>query len=277
MRQVDAGTARSLRRSLQLLSRFDGRQLAIFFDSSRAGGKFIAGTRHRDDEPRRLGVRLDLSPQPADMHIDAAAIQLLAMPGYRLTQLIARQHAARITYECNEQRKLRPGQRHLASVRMHEGPTGQVDPAALNAQSRRCQCGSGLPQGKRSSRRGGREAFVHPMVAIDGHPRPEENDPAWQYPSIAQPARSISELCRLVAARTPNPQGQSLLQGLRHLSPRGRPDRAHALRPQRAPRHSRPAAAIARSWLEAPSPALQPVRAFRAFPSDIPPGPASRE
>jgi hypothetical protein len=81
------------------------------------------------------------------MHIDAAAIQLLAVPGYRLTQLIARQHAARVPHECNEQRRLRPGQRHLASVRMHEGPTGQVDPAALDPQSRRYQCSMVFPRG----------------------------------------------------------------------------------------------------------------------------------
>src|SRR3981189_2010163 len=80
------------------------------------------------------------------MHIDTAAIKLLAMPGYRLTQLIARQHAARIPYEYNEQRRLRSGQRYLASVRVHKGPTGQVDPAALDAQSSRFRCGVFFPR-----------------------------------------------------------------------------------------------------------------------------------
>jgi hypothetical protein len=44
MRQADAGTARSIRRRLHFLSGFDGRRLAIFFDSSGTGGKFVAGT-----------------------------------------------------------------------------------------------------------------------------------------------------------------------------------------------------------------------------------------
>src|SRR5262249_53958474 len=38
------------------------------------GGEFVARAGHREDQPRRLGIVLDLAPQPRDHDVDAAVV-----------------------------------------------------------------------------------------------------------------------------------------------------------------------------------------------------------
>src|SRR5262245_24618750 len=48
--------------------------------------EFIPDARHREDESRRLRVRLYLAPQAGDEHIDAAVIGFRATPGHGATE-----------------------------------------------------------------------------------------------------------------------------------------------------------------------------------------------
>src|SRR5262245_8231664 len=53
-----------------------------------------------------LGIRLDLAPQPEDLHVDRAVVDLRAVEPREVEQLIAREDAPRRRAECLQQAEL---------------------------------------------------------------------------------------------------------------------------------------------------------------------------
>src|SRR5215831_11701958 len=74
--------------------------------------EFIPDALHREDESRRLRVRLYLAPQAGDEHIDAAVIGFRTTTRNGVTELVTRQDPARTVYEGGQQRGLGAGQPH---------------------------------------------------------------------------------------------------------------------------------------------------------------------
>src|SRR5262245_28816715 len=94
--------------------------------------EFIPDAWHREDESRRLRVRLYLATQAGDEHIDAAVIGFRATPGNGVTELVTRQDPARTVYEGGQQRDLGTGQPHFPAAAMDKGMPGQVELAVLD-------------------------------------------------------------------------------------------------------------------------------------------------
>src|SRR5262249_23753020 len=97
------------------------------FDTLRPYGEFVPGAWHGEDESWRLRVRLYLTPEPSDKHINGAVIGFRATAGNGITELVARQYPARTVYECGQQRSLGAGQLHLPTVAIDKSMTGQVE------------------------------------------------------------------------------------------------------------------------------------------------------
>src|SRR5215471_9670725 len=99
--------------------------------------EFIPDALHREDESRRLRVRLYLAPQAGDEHIDAAVIGFRATPRNGVTELVTRQDPARTVYEGGQQRGLGAGQPHFPAAAMDKDMAGQVELAVLDFYRRR--------------------------------------------------------------------------------------------------------------------------------------------
>src|SRR5215471_15525274 len=89
--------------------------------------EFIPDAWHREDESRRLRVRLYLATQAGDEHIDAAVIGFCATSRNGITELVTRQDPARAVYEGGHQRRLGAGQPHFPAAAIDEGMAGQVE------------------------------------------------------------------------------------------------------------------------------------------------------
>src|SRR6516164_1784596 len=89
--------------------------------------EFIPDALHREDESRRLRVRLYLAPQAGDEHIDAAVIGFRATTRNGVTELVTRQYPARTVYEGGQQRGLGTGQPHFPAAAVDKGMAGQVE------------------------------------------------------------------------------------------------------------------------------------------------------
>src|SRR6266516_2264027 len=101
-------------------------------DALRPYAEFISDAWHGEDESWRLRVRLYLTPQAADEHIDAAVIGFRATPGHGVTELVTRQDPARTVYEGGQQRGLGTGQPHFPAAAIDKGMAGQVELAVLD-------------------------------------------------------------------------------------------------------------------------------------------------
>src|SRR6516162_8051741 len=89
--------------------------------------EFIPDAWHREYESWRLRVRLYLTPQAGDEHVDAAVIGFRATPGNGVTEPVTRQDPARTVYEGGQQRGLGAGQPHFPAAAIDKGMAGQVE------------------------------------------------------------------------------------------------------------------------------------------------------
>src|SRR5467141_1903023 len=87
----------------------------------------IAGTALGPDVLRLRRVRLDLAPQPEDLHIDRAIVNLGAVQAREIEQLLARQHPLR---RCAE----RLQQVYLAVAEIDAATLGRSQPAAAEVE-----------------------------------------------------------------------------------------------------------------------------------------------
>src|SRR6516225_8087743 len=94
--------------------------------------EFIPDALHREDESRRLRVRLYLAPQAGDEHIDAAVIGFRATTRNGVTELVTRQYPARTVYEGGQQRGLGAGQPHFPAAAIDKSMAGKVELAVLD-------------------------------------------------------------------------------------------------------------------------------------------------
>src|SRR5215510_1292286 len=94
--------------------------------------EFIPDAWHGEDESWRLRVRLYLTPQAGDEHVDAAVIGFRTTPGNGVTELVTRQDPARTVYEGGQQRSLGAGQPHFPATAVDKGIAGQVELAVLD-------------------------------------------------------------------------------------------------------------------------------------------------
>src|SRR5215510_5722117 len=89
--------------------------------------EFISDAWHGEDESWRLRVRLYLTPQAGDEHVDAAVIGFRTTPGNGVTELVTRQDSARTVYEGGQKRGLGTGQSHFPAAAMDKRMAGQVE------------------------------------------------------------------------------------------------------------------------------------------------------
>jgi len=104
-------------------------------------GEFVSFAKHSDNKTWYFGVRLDLSPQPPNQHVDTAIIGLRSAAECRIEQLITREHSAGVASQYDKQREFGARQRHLASIAVEQRAAGQVDSKAIKGQNlRRLRC-----------------------------------------------------------------------------------------------------------------------------------------
>jgi hypothetical protein len=90
---------------------------------------------HADDELWCFRLRLYLTSQPRDEHVDAAIKGFRAMPDNGMTQLVTRQYSVWAGYERGQQRGLGAGQPHFPAVPIDKGVAGQVELAIFDSKN----------------------------------------------------------------------------------------------------------------------------------------------
>src|SRR5215472_7115743 len=104
----------------------------------RRAGEFIAQAGDREDQARRLRVSLDLAPQAADQHVDAAVEGRRLPPGNRVQQMVPAEHPARCAQEGQQQGKLRPPERHFPPLRVGQRVSGAIEHEIRKSQALGC-------------------------------------------------------------------------------------------------------------------------------------------
>src|ERR1700722_1167697 len=84
------------------------------------GGELVAAARHSDDKAETPRIRLNLSSQPHDLHVDAPVVGFGVAPGDELQELFARQDASWALNQRPQQTELRGAQRDFLARLIRE-------------------------------------------------------------------------------------------------------------------------------------------------------------
>ena len=86
----------------------------------------VALARHGDDQARLLGIGLDLFPEPADQHVDAAVERIGPLASQSVEQIFAAQHPPGMTNELAQQREFAVGEGNVAAICVGERASVEI-------------------------------------------------------------------------------------------------------------------------------------------------------
>jgi hypothetical protein len=87
----------------------------------------VALAGHCNDQARLLGIGLDLFPQPADQHVDAAIERIGPLAAQSVEQIVAAQHPRGMTSELAQQRKFAAGEGNVAPTSVGEQASVEIE------------------------------------------------------------------------------------------------------------------------------------------------------